>query len=177
MEQTPPRVIVMLMSIGDLLGLGLEPKDLGAVQVCLRGLIVFIATLIIVRLAHKRFLARLTAFDVVLGFILGSALARAVNGSAPFFPTLLMGLLLVMLHRAISALAFHSQWFGRMVKGNEARLVENGQVLDGALRRHKVSEKDLMEEARLKGRVTQLQEIQIATLERNGDVSVIPRKE
>lgn len=165
------------MSIDDLLGLGQEPRDLGVMQVCLRGLIVFVAALIIVRCGHKRFLAKLTAFDAVLGFMLASALARAINGSAPFFPTLVMGLVLVILHRALSALAFHSVWFGSLVKGTEAKLVEAGQPLPKAMKRHKISQQDILEEARLNGNITELAKIQTATLERSGDVSIIPTKE
>ena len=58
-------------------GLGAEPKDLTFIQISLRGIIVFIATLAMVRLGHKRSLARKTAFDAVLIVILGiSAVAR-----------------------------------------------------------------------------------------------------
>ncbi len=165
------------MGIHDLLGLGLEPKHLGPLQVCLRGVVVFVASLIIVRLGHKRFLAKLTAFDAVLGFMLASALARAINGSAPLFPTLLMALVLVLLHRALSALAFHSETFGKLVKGTEAKLVNNGELLRQAMQRHKVSEKDIMEALRLNGSLGQLQKVQSAVLERSGDVSIIPKDE
>jgi uncharacterized membrane protein YcaP (DUF421 family) len=57
-------------------------------QVSLRALIMFIAALIIVRLGSKRFLARKTAFDFILAFMLGSMLSRAINGSAELLPTL-----------------------------------------------------------------------------------------
>lgn len=39
--------------IDPLLGLGAEPRDLIFIQISLRGIIVFIATLIMVRLGHK----------------------------------------------------------------------------------------------------------------------------
>ena len=50
------------------------------------------ATLIIVRLSTKRSLAEKTAFDAVLVVIIGSMLARAINGSEAFFPTLGTGI-------------------------------------------------------------------------------------
>src|SRR5207249_11803943 len=56
-------------------------------QVAVRGVIVFIATLIMVRLGSKRSLAEKTAFDAVLIVIIGSMLARAINGSEAFLPT------------------------------------------------------------------------------------------
>src|SRR5438128_6262605 len=91
--------------LGPVLGLGMEPKDLTFVQISLRGIIVFLATLIIVRLGHKRSLALKTPFDAVLLVILASVLSRAINGSAAFFGTLSGGLVLVALHRAFAHLA------------------------------------------------------------------------
>src|SRR6266571_554136 len=81
--------------VGPLLGLGARPEELTFVQISLRGVVVFIATLIMVRLGHKRSLARKTAFDAVLLVILASVLSRAINGSAAFFATLGGGLVLV----------------------------------------------------------------------------------
>jgi uncharacterized membrane protein YcaP (DUF421 family) len=60
--------------ISPLLGLGVEPKDLTFIQISLCGVIVFIATLVMIRVGHKRSLARKTAFDAVLIVILASDL-------------------------------------------------------------------------------------------------------
>jgi len=157
-----------------LLGLGSEPKDLKLLQVCVRGVVVFFAALVMVRVAHKRFLARMTAFDTVLGFMLGSSLARAINGSAPFFPTLVVGFVLVFLHRLLSAAAFHSERFGSLIKGHADILVRGGKAEEKKMRTHKISTHDLLEEARLHAQIAELKEIQTATLERNGNISVIP---
>src|SRR4029077_11136159 len=81
------------------LGLGVQPKDLTFVQISVRGIIVFLATLIMVRLGHKRPLAQKTPFDAILLVILASVLARAINGSSAFFATLGGGLFLALLHR------------------------------------------------------------------------------
>src|SRR5690242_19635975 len=129
--------------LSQLLGLDLQPKDLSFGQVALRAIVVFFATLVIVRLAEKRFLARLNALDAILGFILASMLARAINGSGPFFPTLTAGVLLVLLHRAIATAAFRWERFGDLVKGKEEVLVQDGHVQPRALRKNHVTEKDL----------------------------------
>ena len=64
-------------SFETLLGLGVEPKNLTFIQISLRGIIVFLATLSMVRLGHKRSLSRKTPFDAVLLVILAvSAFAR-----------------------------------------------------------------------------------------------------
>ena len=162
--------------MSDLLGLNLQPNDLTTLQVCLRAIIVFVAALIIVRLAHKRFMSKMSAFDVIFGFVLSSMLARAINGSAPFVPTLAGGLVLVLLHRLISAISFYSDTFGCLVKGDATTLVENGVRDEAALRSERISNKDLLEEIRLNSNLGSWEEVKSATLERNGRVSVVKHK-
>ena len=64
-----------------LLGFGLEPNELTFLQISLRGIFVFCATLVMVRMSSKRSLAEKTAFDAVLIVIIASVLTRAINGS------------------------------------------------------------------------------------------------
>jgi uncharacterized membrane protein YcaP (DUF421 family) len=108
------------------LGIGIEPKDLNWTQVSLRGIVIFMAALVMVRLADKRFMGKKTAFDVILGLVLASMLARPINGSAALLPTLICGFVLVGLHRLMAAIAFRSHRFGELVKGTDEVLVENG---------------------------------------------------
>lgn len=157
----------------ELLGLGLEARELTLIQICLRGIIVFIVTLTMVRVADKRFLAKLAAFDVILGFLLASMMARAVNGSAAFLPTLAGGFVLVFLHRLVGTISFHSDRFGRLVKGDARVVVEGGQVKRDLLRTLHISEKDLLEELRLNGSLEEVKQVKKATLERNGKISVV----
>ena len=114
-------------SFETLLGLSVEPKDLTFVQVSLRGIVVFLATLIMVRLGHKRPLAQKTPFDAILLVILASVLSRAINGSAAFFATLGGGVVLVLVHRLFAHLAYHSHGFGILVKGRPDIIVRDGK--------------------------------------------------
>jgi uncharacterized membrane protein YcaP (DUF421 family) len=118
----------------------------------------------------------MAAFDVVLGMILASVLARAVNGSAALMPTFLAGGVLVFLHRLLSWAAYRSDLVGRIIKGEPERLVTAGVTDERRMRAHFVSEKDLLGEARLNGNVSDLSEIESATMERSGDVSIVPRR-
>src|SRR5438045_9202310 len=89
-----------------LLGLGVDAKELTSLQVSMRGIIVFVATLVLVRIGSKRSLAEKTAFDAALMLIIASVLARAINGSAPFVPTLVLGFGLMHLHRSYALAAY-----------------------------------------------------------------------
>src|SRR5436190_7625203 len=128
--------------VGPLLGLGVRPDELTFVQISLRGVVVFIATLMMVRLGHKRSLSRKTAFDAVLLVILASVLSRAINGSADFFATLGGGLVLVLLHRLLALIAYHSHSFGKLIKGSPEVIVEDGALIFSAMRRNHISRHD-----------------------------------
>jgi uncharacterized membrane protein YcaP (DUF421 family) len=165
----------MLFELNSVLGLGREATSLTFLQITLRGVFVFVATLVIVRCGDRRFLSNKTAFDAVLGFILASMLARAVNGTAAFFPTLGGAFVLVMLHRAMAYWAQRSHAFGNLVKGRSDVLVRNGTLdLEGA-KRNRLSEHDILEDLRLHGNVGEISDAALAVLERNGQISVVPR--
>jgi uncharacterized membrane protein YcaP (DUF421 family) len=156
-----------------ILGLGLEPKNLNFLHIALRAIIVFLATLLVLRVGNKRFLSKMSAFDAIVGFILASMLARAVNGSASFWPTLGGGFVLIGIHRLLAFIAVRSAWFERLVKGNAENLVHGGRVNRELMRKLQISESDLLEEARLNAQIDKLDEIKTANLERSGEISVV----
>ena len=156
-----------------LLGISTEAKELTFLQVSVRGVIVFIATLVMVRLSSKRSLAEKTAFDAVLVVIIGSMLSRAINGSAAFLPTLGSGFVLVLLHRLFGFTAYYSHAFGIMLKGKPAVLVQNGRLQHKNMLWNHISEHDLQEDMRLEAKTEDLSKIRTARVERSGDISFI----
>lgn len=162
--------------VDDLLGLGTPPEELGLVQILARTVLVYVAGLVMVRAVRSRFMGKNTTFDVVLGIMFGATLSRAINGSGPVFETILGAALLILLHDAFSAVAARFHPFGVLTKGQEVQLVRGGQTDTKALRRSRLSPEDLREAVRLHGNVGDAKEVEAAYLERNGTVSVIPRK-
>ncbi len=157
-----------------LLGLEVEVGEVSVLQMALRTILIFIFTLAIVRLASKRFLAKPTAFDVIVGIMLGSIMSRAINGSAPFFPTLLSGVVLLGLHSLFAFLAYRTNWFGPLVKGNPVLLVKEGQIQQQAMRETGLTPNDLEQAIRQQAQQDDLEGIQFVYLERSGSISVIP---
>jgi uncharacterized membrane protein YcaP (DUF421 family) len=162
-----------LDSINSILGLGVDPKNLTFTQTGLRAVIVFIVSLVMVRMASKRFLSKMTAFDAILGFILASMLARAINGSAGFFTTLAAGFILVWLHRLMGYMACVSHRFGNLVKGHCVQVVREGVVMEPVMKKHNLTMHDLEEEMRINGNVEDLEKVKAAYLERSGQISVV----
>ena len=160
---------------GPLLGLGAEPKDLTFLQISLRGVIVMIFTLVIIRLGDKRSLSKKSAFDAALLIILASVLSRAVNGSAAFFATLGGSAVVVLLHRLLAYLACRSEGFRYLIKGKPSELVRDGEFVRPNMRRTHVADEDVREDLRLDGE-DELAKVQIARLECSGDISFIKKE-
>lgn len=165
------------MTLKEILGVEVEAKDLTLLQVSVRAVIIFATTIILVRLAHKRFLSKMTALDAILGFTLASTMARAINGSAPLLETILAGLILVLLHRGLSAIAARWKSFGPLVKGQSEKVVQDGQILESVMKRHDLTQNDLMEELRQEGGVNDVSKVKEAYIERSGRVSVVLKED
>jgi uncharacterized membrane protein YcaP (DUF421 family) len=165
----------LLESVNAYLGIGSEPKALTFAQIAIRGVIVFIISLTMVRLGDKRFLSKKTAFDAILGLILASMLARAVNGSAAFWPTLGGGFILIGLHRLIAFASRRWHAFGILVKGTSDLVVRDGQIVKAGMRRNDLSLHDLEEDMRSKGQVDEISKIKLAYAERDGHISIVPK--
>lgn len=170
----------MLDSIGEvlrvLLGLGKNIGSVNSGEMALRSILVYAAMLLIIRLGSKRFLGKGTVFDTILGIMIGSVMSRAINGSAPFVPTLVAGAVLVAMHWGLAVLAYHFDWFGPLVKGNSVLLVKDGVVQRQGMRKGSITPNDLAEAMRMRGRPPEVSTIEMAYLEREGTISVVPEQ-
>lgn len=156
--------------------LGIDSTDLNWWQMSIRAIIVFIVALVIVRVGNNRIFGKHTAFDIVLGVIYGSVLSRAITGNSPFFPTLVAALVLVLLHRFLAVIAFHTNFgFGNWIKGEPSILIKDGEIQWDALRKNSITVNDLKESVRKSGCEGDLEKINMAYLERSGDISIIQK--
>jgi uncharacterized membrane protein YcaP (DUF421 family) len=153
-------------------GIGINPDDLSALQTVLRTILIYGLTLVIVRLGSKRFLSKASAFDVVVAIMLGSIMSRGIHGSIMI--TVIAGSALVGMHWLFGLLAFHTGWFGPLVKGERLLLVKNGKIHAEGMRRGSITEHDLTQALRMQTDQRDLTNVKRAYLERNGEISIIP---
>src|SRR3569832_1986659 len=105
------------------LGLDRSAEELQSLHMVARGIVDYVISLLIVKLAKKRFMGQTSALDVVMVNILGSVLRRGINGSAPFVPSLVAGVTLVLVLRALSLATFRWKRFASCGVGEPAGLV------------------------------------------------------
>ena len=154
---------------------GDDPRPaLEAYQVAARAALMYAVGIALVRIGKNRLIGRSTPLDVLLGFMLGSILARGVTGSASLSNTAAAAASLVAAHWLLTKVAAHNHSFGKIVKGNAHVIVEEGRILPEPMRASHISRQDLDEALRMRG-IEDLADVRRAYKERNGEISVIRR--
>jgi uncharacterized membrane protein YcaP (DUF421 family) len=152
------------------------PHSFTVLEMSLRALGIYLAGWAILRIGGNRFLGQETAFDIVLAFVLGSTLSRAINGTAPLGVTLAASALLVALHHLLAWISWRSHGLGVFFKGSPETLVRDGKPLPEGLRKYRISQGDLDEALRINAHLDGPEQVQEARFERNGDISVVKKK-
>jgi uncharacterized membrane protein YcaP (DUF421 family) len=146
-------------------------------HMCVRAFLMFFITLALIRIGGMRIFGLKTAFDSILVIMLGAVLGRGIVGASPFFSTVAAGLVMVLVHRMLSQLSRKYTWIGKIVKGEHHSLYKDGTFDERKMKLHGISKDDLEEAVRLKINTEKIQEAKEIIIEKNGEMSVIERKD
>jgi uncharacterized membrane protein YcaP (DUF421 family) len=151
--------------------------DLNALNLSMRAIVTFVVTVAVVRVGNKRLFGKGTAYDTVVAIMIGSVMSRAITGSGAgtMLATWAGGLTLVLLHWLLSWISFHVDSFGSIVKGHEVQLVRDGEILKDGMQETGTTPRDLDRAMREDGNVPNVSQVQMAYMERDGSISVVPR--
>ena len=144
----------------------------------LRAAAMYVALMVLFKIAGRRSLAELTTFDLVLLMMISEATQQALLGD-DFSCTnaILVIVTLIAIDVGLSLLKQRSSWASRLIDGEPTIIVENGKLLRERLRHARLVEADVMEAARSSQGIEKLEEIKFAIIERNGKISIIARGE
>lgn len=140
-----------------------------------RAVVIFFYALLMLRLSGRRTFAHWSALDIVVSFIAGSALARAMTASAPFLGTLAAAGVIVALHVLLAHALARFPSLARLVEGSPVTLVDRGVVDHAARQSHMIALNDLEQALREEGLdgLRGLENVKRVTLEANGKLSVL----
>lgn len=142
----------------------------------LRAAAVYIAVLLLLRLAGRRTVAEMTPFDLVMLLIIGDATQQAILGNDFSMTTaFLVVATLIVIDVGLSIAKQRHPFVARLIDGMPMVLVENGNPLRDRMRRARISMDDVMQSARESHGLERLDQIKFAVLEISGGISIIPR--
>jgi uncharacterized membrane protein YcaP (DUF421 family) len=146
-------------------------------DIVLRAVAIYVFYLFIFRVAGKRTLAQSTPFDLVLLLIISEAIQNAVTlGDRSITTAFLVVTTLITLDVGLSLLKQRVPLFERLLDDVPLVIVRKGHMLKDRMAQSRVDEEDLLEAGRNVQGVQRLEEIEAAVLERNGNISVIPKR-
>lgn len=144
-------------------------------QMIPRVVVVYLVALLLIRLGKRRFLGGYTAFDILLGFVVGSIMSRTITGAITFVNMIFIVGTLVALHWIITVITFKFDNASDVIKNSERKLIKDGKIDEEAMRKSKLGENDLLQALREKANVEKPEQVKSAYLERDGSITVIPK--
>ncbi len=140
----------------------------------LRAAVMYLALVVLFKIAGRRSLADLTTFDFVLLLIVGEATQQALLGD-DFSVTnsILIIATLIAIDVGFTRLKRRYGRLARVVDGGPTLIVEHGQWLHQRMKEARVTEEDVLEAARTGQGLVSLEQIRYAIIERNGTISII----
>ena len=145
-------------------------------ELILRGVIVYVFLLTLLRISGKRQVGQLAPFDLVLLLVLSNAVQNSMNGGDN---SLLGGLVtattLVVLNYLVGTLTHRSKRLERVIEGRPQVLIHNGKLFDDVMAGSQLTHHELNSALRQAG-CDCVADVHCAILENNGSISVTTRK-
>lgn len=152
-----------------------EGENQTALQMSLRGAVIFVITLLLLRIAGRRSFGMKSPFDNIIVILLGAVLSRAVVGASEFVPTVACATTIAVLHRLGTWLGALNLGFSALIKGQKIILFHDGKLDHQNMRRALVSESDLYASLRSSMNVESFETIDSAYMEMNGQISFVKK--
>jgi len=141
-----------------------------------RGIVVYVFLLVFLRLTGRRQIGQYDPFDLILLLILSNAVQNSMNaGDNSLVGGLISALTLIGCHLLLSQLAWRSPRLARCLDGKPRVLIHAGQLDRQAMRNERLTLDDVHAALRAAG-CLHTHEVQLATIETNGQITVVLRQ-
>lgn len=153
-----------------------EGKDLNALQMSSRGIVMFFIALILIRVSGRRSFGVRSPLDNIITISLGAIMSRAVVGASDFIPVVVCCFAIVLMHRLVGWLIATSKPFGPFIEGQKILLFDKGHFLHQEMKRALVCQEDVMQGVRKSALTEDMDSIERVYMERNGDITAIKKQ-
>lgn len=143
----------------------------------IRALFVYVFLLLIFRISGKRTLSQVSTFDLVLTLIISEAIQEAlVDSDRSLTGAALLVVTLVGLNILVSLLKQWYPGFERILEDAPIVIVEEGRLHRERMDKERVDEQDVLSAARELQGLASLEDVRYAVVEKDGHVTIVPRK-
>jgi len=144
-------------------------------DIVLRGIAVFFALFLLMRVIGKRELSKLEPFDLILLIILGDAVQQGLTQDDYSLTGALLAIgTIAVLQVAFSYLNFRFPRLRPLLNGEPIIVVQDGKAIERNLKRERLTLDDIAESARLQG-IGSLEDVAWGVRETSGTISFIKK--
>jgi uncharacterized membrane protein YcaP (DUF421 family) len=144
-------------------------------SIVFRTVLVYLAILLGLRFSGKREIGQMTVFDLVVLLLIANAVQNAMVGpDTSLTGGILAAVVLLAMNAAISQLRLRWPKLEHLVEGSPTLLVLHGEVIQDHLRREGLDQETLEAALREHG-LAKINQVEMAVLEIDGSISVIPQ--
>jgi uncharacterized membrane protein YcaP (DUF421 family) len=144
-------------------------------ELVIRGVVVYVFLLVLLRVTGKRQVGQLAPFDLVLLLVLSNAVQNSMNaGDNSLVGGLISAATLVALNYGVGFATFGSKRLEGLIEGRPQVLIHNGQLYEDVMRRAMLTHHELAAALRQAG-YDRVEDVHAAVLENNGSISVLGR--
>ena len=141
-------------------------------ELVVRGLVVYVFLIALLRLTGKRQIGQLSPFDLVLLLILSNAVQNSMSaGDNSLIGGLISATTLVALNYLVGLIAFKSKKLEAIIEGRPQVLIHQGKLYEEVMNEAKLTRQELDSTLRQSG-YFEISDIKLAILENNGSVTV-----
>jgi uncharacterized membrane protein YcaP (DUF421 family) len=142
-------------------------------DIVIRAACVFLFVWLVLRALGKRQLGELTAFELVLLFVIGDLVQQSITQNDTSITAALLAIsTIALLILTQSYVVFRFRRTRPVVEGSPVMVVHDGRMLHDVMHRERMAPDDVMEAARQQG-IGDLAEVRCAILERDGKLAFI----
>ena len=142
----------------------------------IRGVVVYLFLLVFLRFTGRRQTGQYAPFDLVLLLILSNAVQNSMNaGDNSLIGGLVSASTLIACHALLSQLSYRYPAMRHIIDGKPKVLIHSGAVQQDLLRQEQITADDLAAALRANGCLN-AHEVERATIETNGQITVVLRK-
>ena len=139
-----------------------------------RGAVVYLVLLVMVRLTGKRTVGQFTPFDLLVVMLLSEGVSGALNAGDESLPGgLIVAATLVLLDVAIAFVTSRNKKADAVLQGNPVLVGRDGVIYKDVLKQQRVALSDM--EKALRGADCQLEDMRMAILEADGNINIMKK--
>ena len=144
-------------------------------DIVIRAAIAFSFVFLLTRVVGRRELSQLEPFDLIMLIMMGDLVQQGVTQSDYSVTGIFLAAgMLALMTVFVSYLSYRFKRLRPILDGEPLVIVQDGKVIDGNLKRERLTVEEVAQEARLQ-QIASLDEVEWAVLERTGQISFIKK--